>query len=134
LPENVENICTYLQGKESYLNIEYKLVDEDDNIIRNSSKTIKAEIAAGIQRVEKNIPQNARYIKISTPCINIGQVSVSLQDKPFDVAYNYGSFKKGKLFTINELKQLKNKIALDVKVDYYGDVTFNKKIVLNVKD
>jgi DGQHR domain-containing protein len=134
LPEDVENLCDYLQGKSSYINIEYKLLDDEDNPIRNSSQSIKVELPGGIQRVEKSIPANARYIKITSPCINAGPVTVSLVEKPFDASYNFGAFKKGRVFSALEMRQLKNKIVLNVKVDFYGDVTINKVLTINVRD
>jgi hypothetical protein len=134
LPEDVENLCDYLQGKSSFINIEYRLLDNEDNVIRNSAQSIKVELPGGIQRVEKTIPANARYIKITSPCINAGPVTISLLEKPFDTSYNFGAFKRGKKFTTQEMRQLKNKLVLNVKVDFYGDVTINKVLTINVRD
>jgi hypothetical protein len=61
-------------------------------------------------------------------------VTVSLVEKPFDAAYNFGAFKRGRVFTSQEMRQLKNKITLNVKVDFYGDVTINKVLTINVRD
>lgn len=134
LPKNVENLSEYLQGKGSFLNIQYKLVDDEENEIRNSGDVIEVELPGGIQRIEKTIPANARYIKITSPCINAGPITIALKEKPFDLNYNFSSFKKGKIFTVEELRGLKERITLNVKVDFYGDVTINKELTINVRD
>lgn len=134
LPEDVESLSEYLQGKGSYLNIEYKLVDDEEREIRNSGQVIKVELPGGIQRIEKTIPAAARYIKITCPCINAGPITVSLKEKPFDPSFNFSSFKKGKRFTAQEIRELKKKITLNIKVDFYGDVTINKELTINVRD
>ena len=110
------------------------MVDDEENEIRNSGRVIEVELPGGIQRIEKTIPANARYIKITSPCINAGPITISLKEKPFDSNYNFSSFKKGKKFTVEELRVLKERIALIVKVDFYGDVTINKDLIINVRD
>lgn len=134
MPENVDNICELLQGALSFLQIEYKLVDEEGNPVRNSGGKIKLELPGGIEKRSENIPLNARYIKITSPSKNAGPVSISLKEKPFDDQYSFSEFKKGKVFQSNELKALKNKIVLNIKVDFYGDVTIRKELTLNVRD
>lgn len=134
LPEGVDDICEYLQGKKSYLKIEYQLLDEEDRPIKGSINSINVELPGGIEKVAKDIPSNARHIKITSPCKNAGRVSISLKEKPFDEAYSFSVFKKGKDFTAGEVKALKNKIVLNIKVDFYGDVTIRKELTLNVRD
>jgi DGQHR domain-containing protein len=134
LPEGVDDICQYLQGKKSYLKIEYQLVDDEDRRIKGSANSINIELPGGIEKVAKDIPTNARYIKITSPCKNAGRVSIALKERPYDEGYSFSVFKKGKDFTNNELKVLKNKIVLNLKVDFYGDVTIRKELTLNVRD
>jgi hypothetical protein len=135
LPENVIDICSYLQGTGSFLDIEYKLVDEDENIIPRSGHHLEPfELATGLPRFVKSIPKNARHIKITSPSINIGQITVHLKDKPFDSDYHYTAFKRGRTFSKPELKAFKDKINLEVKVEFYGAMTFVKNITLNVTD
>lgn len=135
LPENVDDICSYLQGTGSYLEIEYKLVDEDGGIIPRSGHHLeRVDLATGLPTFVKSIPKNARHIKISSPSVNIGQITVHLKDKPFDSDYHFTVFKKGRTFEKNELKAFKDKINLVVKVEFYGAMTFVKNITLNVTD
>lgn len=135
LPENVEDICSYLQGTGSYLDIEYKLVDDDDDVVPRSGHHLEPfELATGLPRFVKSIPKNARHIKITSPSINIGQITVHLKDKPFDSDYHFTAFKRGRTFSKNELKAFKNKINLEVKVEFYGAITFVKNVTLNVTD
>lgn len=135
LPDEVPDICSYLQGTASYLDIEYKLVDDDDNVIPRSGQHLERfELATGLPRFVKSIPKNARHIKITSPSVNIGQITVHLKDKPFDSDYHFTAFKKGRTFERNELKAFKNKINLEVKVEFYGAVTFVKNVTLNVTD
>jgi hypothetical protein len=135
LPENVVDICSYLQGTGSILDIEYKLVDDEDNIIPRSGYHLEPfELATGLPSFVKSIPRNARHIKITSPSVNIGQITVHLKDKPFDSSYHATAFKKGRTFEKNELKAFKDKINLEVKVEFYGARTFVKNITLNVRD
>lgn len=134
LPENVESICEYLQGAESYLKIEYKLLDEEDNPIRNSTNSFMLSLPGGLEKRAEDIPANARWIKITSPCTNSGPVAISLKDKPFDDNYSFNEFKRGKIFKPSELRSLKNKIVLNIKVDLYGDNTIKKELTLNVRD
>jgi len=133
LPAGVETLTEYLQGKGSVLNIEYRLVDSEERPIRNSGGVIEVELPGGINKITKDIPSNARWIKITSTCINAGPVVISLKEKPFDSNYNFASFRKGKLFAIQELGA-KKKITLNIKVDFYGDVTISKELTINVRD
>ena len=133
LPDGVETLTEYLQGKGSVLNIEYRLVDGDEQPIRNSGDVIKIELSGGIRNVTSNIPSNARWIKITSPCINAGPVAISLKEEPFNQNYNFSAFRKGKLFAIPEIGP-KKKITLNIKVDFYGDVAIEKELTINVRD
>jgi DGQHR domain-containing protein len=134
LPENVGNLCEFLQGAESYLQIEYRLLDDEDNPIRNSGSKFQLTLPGGLERRSEDIPANARFIKISSPCTNIGPVSISLKDKPYDEEYSFAAFKTGKKFTKSELRSLRHKIVLNIKADLYGDNTIGKELTLNVRD
>jgi len=134
LPENVETVCELLQGAESFLKVEYKLLDDEDNPIRNSLNSFNLSLPGGLEKRAEDIPSNARWIKITSPCTNVGPVAISLKDKPFDERYSFKEFKGGRDFTANELRALKNKIVLNIKVDLYGDNTIKKELTLNVRD
>jgi hypothetical protein len=73
-------------------------------------------------------------VKITSPCTNAGPVTIALKEKPYDEAYNVTAFRRGKDFSLAELKVLKNKIILNIKVDFYGDVTIRKELTINVRD
>jgi hypothetical protein len=134
LPEGVEDICEYLQGKKSYIKLEYKLLDEEDRQIRGSGSSILVELPGGLEKIARDIPANARHVKITSPCTNAGPVTIALKEKPYDEAYNVTAFRRGKDFSLAELKVLKNKIILNIKVDFYGDVTIRKELTINVRD
>jgi len=132
LPEGIETLCTYLAGEGAYLNLEYRVVDDEDNLVRNSGQTVQIELTPSVKQI--NIPSNARNIRITSPCTNAGPVSISLKSAPYDSSYSFTHFKRGRLFPAAELKALKNKIELEIKVDFYGDNRKEKKLVLNVRD
>ena len=132
LPEGVESLCTYLQGQGAFLQLEYRLVDENDTPIRNSTQVLEIELSTTLRQIV--IPAKARYIKITSPCINVGPVHISLKSAPYDERYSFGAFKRGRVFPLQEMKQLKNKIELEVKADFYGELSLSKKLVINVRD
>jgi hypothetical protein len=134
LPENVGTVCEYLQGADSYLKVEYKLLDDEDNPIRNSASNFHLSLPGGLEKRAEDIPASARWVKISSPCTNAGPVAISLKDKPFDENYSFTEFKRGKIFKPQELRSLRNKIVLNIKVDLYGDNTIKKELTLNVRD
>lgn len=134
LPDGVNDLCEYLMGKNSFLRIEYQILDDSDRPIKGSNSFLQVDLSGGIEKVSKDIPANARHIKITSPCINAGRVSISLKEKPFDDGYSFSAFRKGRDFSRNELKVLKDKIVLNIKVDFYGDVTIRKELTLNVRD
>ncbi len=134
LPTGVNDICEYLQGKNSILRVEYKLLDEENRPIKGSAEFLEVELPGGIEKISKQIPADARHIKITCPSTNAGPVSISLKEKPYAEEYNFSHFRKGRDFTKPELKALKDKIILNIKVDFYGDVTIKKELTINVRD
>ena len=134
LPENVASICEYLQGANSYLKVEFKELDAENNPIRNSGGSFLLNLPGGLEKRAEDIPANARWVKITSPCTNVGPVAISLKDKPYDENYSFQEFKKGKKFQNTELRNLKNKIVLNIKADLYGDSTIKKELTLNVRD
>jgi len=129
LPTNVENLCEYFSGKEAHLKVEYQLVDDNGDKIPKSTQVIEIELS-GVEKITRNFPNNARQIKITSPCNNVGPVSMSLADKPYDVRYYLVAFKKGRIFEKTELKALKNKLVLRIKADLYGDNTLQKQLTI----
>jgi hypothetical protein len=129
LPENVDDLCDYLAGKNAYLKLEYQLVDENDEVIARSKESRQIEFG-GLTRIIESLPSNARYLRITSPCNNVGPVSIALADKPFDENFQFESFKKGRVLQKNELKILKNKIILKIKADFYGDRTIEKELLI----
>jgi hypothetical protein len=129
LPSNVDNLCEYFSGKEAHLKIEYQLLNEDGDKIPRSTQVMEIELS-GVEKITKNLPSNARHIKITSPCNNVGPVSMALADKPFDVRYHLDAFKRGRVFEKNELKSLKNKLVLRIKADLYGDNTLQKQLTI----
>jgi hypothetical protein len=129
LPSNVDNLCEYFSGKEAHLKIEYQLLNEDGDKIPRSTQVMEIELS-GVEKITKNLPSNARHIKITSPCNNVGPVSMALADKPFDLRYHLDAFKRGRVFEKNELKSLKNKLVLRIKADLYGDNTLQKQLTI----
>jgi hypothetical protein len=131
LPDGVETICTYLQGQNAALDVEFQSVDDSGTLIKNSKQTKSVELVSGVARLQVKVPKETRYIKITSKCNNIGAVTLSRADKPFDSNYNFQSFKKGKEFKVAEIKSFKNKLQLNVKVDLYGNNSSEKTLVIS---
>ena len=134
LPDGVESICHYLQGQNSYLDIEYTLADENEKLIKSSKEVRTIDLTGGVERVPLRVPSNTRLIKITSNCKNAGAVTFSRADKPFDADYDFSSFKKGKVFSSKEVKALKNKLQLNVKVELYGNLATKKSLMINFDD
>ena len=80
------------------------------------------------------LPANARYIKITSPCGNVGPVSIALDAQPFAENYNFDSFKKGRILEPNEIKTLKKKLGLKIRAEFYGDVAMQKQITFTFNE
>ena len=135
LPANVDDLCSYFAGQSATLRIEYQLVDDADEILPRSKEAFDFELSGGLEKTARVIPSNARHIRISSPCANVGPVSIALNDKPYDESYSFSAFKgRGRLFPKPEIKVLKNKIVLNIKAEFYGDNTIKKQLTLNFND
>jgi len=134
LPPKVANVCEYLQGDESSLKVEYRLLDDDDKFIPNTAKTFELKLTGGLAKRVEDLPSKARWIKITSPCTNVGPVEITLKSDSFDEKYYFKEFKRGRIFKPQELSKLRHKIILNIKADFYGDNTIKKELQFNVRD
>lgn len=136
LPEDVSSICDYLKGKSSYLQIDYKLVDSDGELIarRSSEQSKKFLLAEGVEKSTLSLPRNTRWIRITSPCTNVGPLEISRLGHKFVEDYQFTSFKRGKTFEDEELRSLKNSITLEIKADLYGDNSSRKQLTIRFDD
>ncbi len=132
LPADVPNLCDYLQGKGSFLLIEYRLMGSDNQLIvkKNLNHVHKFYLAEGVQKSTLNVPRETRWIKITDPCTNVGPVEISRLGHKFVETYHFSSFKKGKIFEDKELRELKNALTLEIKADFYGDNSSPKQLTI----
>jgi hypothetical protein len=132
LPEDVDHICEYLQGKNSYLLIEYKLMNAEGELSqrRNPDHSNRFELSGGVEKSTVILPSNARWVRISSPCENVGPVEISRQGHKFDEHYQFPAFKRGREFDENELGKLKDSLTLEIKADLYGDNSIKKQLTL----
>jgi hypothetical protein len=131
-PEGVNNLCDYLQGKGSYLLIEYKLIGSDNELInrRTPDQSRKFNLAEGVKKSTVNLPRDTRWIKISSPCENIGPIEMSREGHKYVKDYQFASFKRGKRFEDKELRELKNALTLEIKAEIYGDNQLVKQLTI----
>ena len=131
-----QKVVDYLKGKGSYLQIEYKLVDTDGEFItrRNSDQVKKFLLAEGVEKSTLTLPKTTRWIRITSPCTNVGPIEISRLGHKFVEDYQFPSFKRGKGFADEELKSLKNAITLEIKADLYGDNSSKKQLTIRFDD
>jgi len=134
LPGDVSDICNYLQGKGTYLLIEYKLIGSNNQLIsrRSGEQSKHCELVGGVQTVPISLPRNTRWIKITSPCKNLGPVDISREGHKFDEEFHFTSFKRGKEFNDAQLRSLKDTIQLEVKADLYGNLSVKKKLKIKL--
>ena len=132
LPEGVTDLCDYLKGKGSYIKIDYKVVDSDGELVSSRGSTNVSEylLAEGVEKGTLNLPKSTRWIRITSPCTNVGTVEISRLGHKFVEEYQFSSFRKGKTFAEAELKELKNAITLEIKADLYGDNSSKKQLTI----
>ena len=132
LPEGVGSLCEYLKGKSSYLLIEYKLIGDNNELItkRNSSQTRNFLLAEGVEKSTMSLPRETRWIKITSPCTNVGPLEISRLGHKFVEEYQFTAFKRGKKFEDKEVRDLKNAITLEIKADLYGDNSSRKQLTI----
>jgi len=132
LPEDVANICEYLKGKGSYLQVDYKLADSDGELItrRNSTQSKNFLLAEGVEKSTLQLPSDTRWIRITSPCTNVGPLEISRLGHKFVEEYQFASFKRGKTFLDEELRSLKNSLTLEIKADLYGDNSSRKQMTI----
>ena len=133
LPTGTKDICDYLRGKNAYLKVDYQLLDDKNKLIPKSGQTIIVDLT-GREKDILPLPANARYIKITSPCGNVGPVSIALDAQPFAENYNFDSFKKGRILEPNEIKTLKKKLGLKIRAEFYGDVAMQKQITFTFNE
>lgn len=131
LPEKVTDFCDYLSGSNAFLTLEYLCVDDSNEILPGSKQIIQIPLTGG-DKIVKELPVDARQIKITSPCKNVGPVEIKLADKPFAKEYDFSVFskKKGKLLEKAEIKQMKNKVVLKIRAELYGDNSLQKQLTL----
>jgi hypothetical protein len=132
MPSEVDHICEYLQGKNSYLLIEYKLINDDGELSqrRNPDHQNRFELSGGVEKSTVILPSNARWVRISSPCKNVGPVEISRQGHKFDERYQFPEFKRGRDFDEVEIEKLKESLTLEIKADLYGDNSIKKQLTL----
>ena len=132
MPSEVDHICEYLQGKNSYLLIEYKLINDDGELSqrRSPDHQNRFELSGGVEKSTVILPSNARWVRISSPCKNVGPVEISRQGHKFDERYQFPEFKRGRDFDEVEIEKLKESLTLEIKADLYGDNSIKKQLTL----
>ena len=133
LPASVKDMCDYLRGKNAYLKVDYQLVDDNNKIISKSAQTILVDLT-GREKDVVPLPANARHIKITSPCSNVGPVSIALDAQPFAENYNFDTFKKGRILEPSEIKSLKKKLGLRIRAEFYGDVAMQKQVTFTFNE
>lgn len=129
LPENVTDIPSYLQGEECFLSVNYKLIDEHEELIsRGAQSQVEICKLSGVRTIVMVLPRATRWIKINTPSKNYYGVEVSLEGDAYNPEYRLEKLKRGKAFTTAELVKLKKELTLEIKVDLYGGVVLQKKL------
>lgn len=136
LPEDVSSICEYLKGKSSFLQIDYKVTNSDGELVtrRNSDQTKKFLLPEGVEKSTLSLPKNTRWIRITSPCTNVGPLEISRLGHKFVEEYQFASFKRGKTFLDEELRVLRNSITLEIKAELYGDNSSRKQLTLKFDD
>lgn len=136
LPEDVSSICEYLKGKGSFLQIDYKIIDSDGELVtrRNSNQSKKFLLAEGVEKSTLSLPKNTRWIRIASPCTNVGPLEMSRLGHKFVEDYQFASFKRGKTFLDEELRSLRNSITLEIKAELYGDNSSRKQLTIKFDD
>jgi hypothetical protein len=84
----------------------------------------------GVDNIPVTLPKETRWIKITSPCKNVGGVEISREGDKFNRDFHDTQLRRGKEFTTEELAKIKV-LSLEVKADFYGGVFKNKKI--NIK-
>ena len=132
LPDGVSSLCEYLKGKSSYLLIEFKLIGPDNELVskRNPNQSRNFLLAEGVEKSTLSLPRETRWIRITSPCTNVGPLEVSRLGHKFVEEYQFNSFKRGKRFEDKELRELKNAITLEIKADLYGDNSSRKQLTI----
>ena len=136
LPDDVSSVCDYLKGKGSYLQIDYKVINEEGDLVnrRNVNQSKKFLLAEGVEKSTLSVPKNTRWIRITSPCTNVGPLEISRLGHKFVEDYQFSSFKRGKTFEEEELRVLKNSITLEIKADLYGDNSSRKQLTVKFDD
>ena len=136
LPDDVSSVCDYLKGKGSYLQIDYKVINEDGDLVnrRSVNQSKKFLLAEGVEKSTLSVPKNTRWIRITSPCTNVGPLEISRLGHKFVEDYQFSSFKRGKTFEEEELRVLKNSITLEIKADLYGDNSSRKQLTVKFDD
>ena len=133
LPTGVKDICEYFRGKNAYLKVDYQLVDDKNKVIPKSSQSVNVDLG-GREKDILPLPSNARYIKITSPCSNVGPVSIALAAQPFDQKYHFETFKKGRILEPAEIKLVKKKLGLKIRAEFYGDNILPKELTITFND
>jgi hypothetical protein len=82
----------------------------------------------GIATIPVTLPKETRWIKIISPCSNVGSIEISREGNKYDENYQTNQLRKGKEFDLVELSKLKRILSLEIKADLYGGVFTNKKL------
>ena len=134
LPENVDSLVNYFLGEDAELEIEFRTIAEDGQVIKKQSEIRRLPLSGSIDYLKCDAPAGVRWVKISTPSKNVGKVTIALEVRPYDDEYSQTSFRKGKKFEDAELSQLKNKVVLSLKAELYGGRQTIKKLTIQFND
>ena len=82
----------------------------------------------GVANIPVTLPKETRWIKIISPCSNVGSIEISREGSKYDENYQTAQLRRGKEFDAAELSKLKRILSLEIKADLYGGVFINKKL------
>ena len=129
IPKGAANLVQYLKGDGGYIILETWEVDALENKISKSHKQFEIPLQ-GSSQISQPITKNARLLKISYSCKNIGSVEIRNKKAPYDASYFLDKFKKGRLIRDSELEKRNNSIDLELKFDLYGGLSYPKTLTL----
>ena len=129
IPNGATNLVQYLKGDGGFIVLETWEVDAMENKIAKSHNQYQIPVQ-GSSQISQPLPKNARFLKITSPCKNIGSIEIRNKKAPYDSSYFLDKFKRGRLIRDAELEKRKDSIDLELKFDLYGGLSYLKTLTL----
>ncbi len=128
LPIGSQDMYDFFQGSNAALTIEIAEVSNEEKVKKSTKITRSMELVHGRITDTINLQPNQRWIKIINDSPNVGTFKFIPQGIAAEFDLEPSTFRRGRIFSVEEIKKLKKVLKMIVVSELYGGVVHKKTL------